>query len=124
MYREGMLGSDIRGCLNLCPLLCRLRAMALDGVGLPLTPCRPLPAQISVTASDRTEPMVTIARFRDENGWTWEAVERTVGTDGVAAPALYFISRYQTRRCDRFPTDWERRTPDELLDLCEAAVPL
>ncbi len=71
--------------------------------------------------------MSTIAKFRDEEGWAWEAVERSrahaLDSDD-ASPALYFISRFQTRRCDRFPSDWERRSTDELLDLWEAAVTL
>ncbi len=68
--------------------------------------------------------MARIAKFRDESGWTWEAVEGMAGEQGDAAPTLYFISRYQTRKCDRFPLDWERRPSDELLDLWQAAIPL
>ena len=73
------------------------------------------------------------AKFRDDEGWIWEAVERSRRTfdAGVArdtaaseARALYFMSRYQTRRCDDFPPDWQRRPAEELIDLWEAATPL
>lgn len=70
------------------------------------------------------------AKFRDGEGWAWEVVERSDNLDGMpnavgdGGRALYFLSRYQTRRVDDFPVDWQLRPADELIDLWRAAVPL
>lgn len=69
-------------------------------------------------------------KFRDDDGWLWEAIEHPrerevrARTEGPARRALYFLSRYQTRRRDDFPSDWHRRTADELLALFRTAQPI
>lgn len=72
-------------------------------------------------------PMSEI-RIRDQAGWQWEVVESSKrrGTDGTSdrQRTLYFLNRYETRRIDEFPADWKRKTPKELIELCEVAEPL
>ena len=72
--------------------------------------------------------MARQANFRDAEGWSWVAVEHEpeVGDDartGVGR-VLYFLSRYQTRRTEDFPMDWQLRPASDLLDLWLAAVPV
>lgn len=68
------------------------------------------------------------AKFRDADGWLWEAIERPREADVPTASdgprTLFFLSRYQTRRRDDFPSDWDRRSADELLELLRTARPL
>lgn len=72
---------------------------------------------------------MTDVRFRDDDGWHWQVVEHS-GRDAwhtttrMRRRCLYFLSRYETRRCDDFPDDWSRRSAAELSRLCEVAVTL
>lgn len=67
-------------------------------------------------------------RFRDRAGWQWEVVEsskrRVSEGKGEQQRALYFLNRYETRRMNEFPADWAKRSPKELVKLCEGAEPL
>jgi hypothetical protein len=69
-------------------------------------------------------------RFRDDAGWQWEVVEhrsrkqRSIDDSVPRLRALYFLSRYQTRRCDDFPADWAKRSPRDLMELWADAKPL
>jgi hypothetical protein len=73
---------------------------------------------------------MTEIRFRDSDGWQWKVVEhssrrKAAVEESTSRPrSLYFLSRYETRRCDDFPTDWAKRPPKELIRLCEVAEPL
>jgi hypothetical protein len=68
-------------------------------------------------------------RFRDDAGWQWAVVEHSNRRKASADPSsrgqtLYFLSRYETRRCDDYPPDWAKRPPKELKHLCDVAKPL
>lgn len=70
-------------------------------------------------------------RFRDDAGWQWEVIEHPGGAGWrdrevplAGQRCLYFLSRYETRRCDEFPEDWARRSAAELARLCEVAKAL
>lgn len=66
-------------------------------------------------------------RFRDSSGWQWEVVEHPSPRQQPPVDAvrrLYFLNRYETRRCDEFPADWAKRSPKDLMELWEDAEPL
>jgi hypothetical protein len=70
-------------------------------------------------------------RFISFRGFRWDVVETPSLADTTqrrrasgARTALYFLSKFGTRRTDHFPSDWSKLSEKELRALCERAYTL